>query len=268
MTGAEPSTDGTVDARHAVISRLAQAGFLAPDVDARALLRMAAGDRLLLDSLVERRLTGEPLAWITGTTRFCGLDLRIDPGVYVPRPQTELLARRASDRLPDAGIAVDLCTGSGAIAAVLAAARPGARVVATELDARAVACAQGNGVEALAGDLFAPLPVELAGRTDVVVACVPYVPTGALAFLQRDALTFESPRAYDGGEDGTVLLRRVVEGSTRFLRSGGTLLLELGGDEPDRLADDLRRAGFVDPETWLDDDGDVRGLEARLARPR
>ncbi len=255
-------------ARHAVIARLARAGFLAPDVDVRALLERAAGDPDLLDSLVARRLSGEPLAWITGGTRFCGLDLRIDPGVYVPRPQTELLARRAARRLPESGVAVDLCTGSGAIAAALAAARPAARIVATELDERAVACARSNGVDALAGDLFAPLPADLAGRVDVVVACTPYVPTGALAFLQRDTLTFESPRAYDGGPDGTSLLRRVVEESRGFLRPGGALLLELGGDETDRLRDALRRARFVDPQTWLDGDGDVRGLETRLAPSR
>ena len=249
-----------------MIARLAQAGFLAPDADARAILTAAGGDPILLVSLVERRLTGEPLAWITGTTRFCGIDVRIDPGVYVPRPQTELLARRAAARLPESGTAVDLCTGSGAIAAVLAAARPVARIIATELDDRAVACARGNGVDARAGDLFAPVPAGLAGRVDVVVACVPYVPTGALGFLQRDALTFESPRAYDGGHDGTLLLRRVVEESPGFLRPGGSLLLELGGDEADRLGDDLGSAGFVDPQTWLDDDADARGLEATFAR--
>ena len=96
----------------------------------------------LLSELLARRLTGEPLAWITGSVTFCGLTLRIDPGVYVPRWHTELLARRAVKRLPQDGTAIDLCTGAGAIAATLVAHRPEARVLATEVDPWAVACAR------------------------------------------------------------------------------------------------------------------------------
>jgi release factor glutamine methyltransferase len=179
-----------------------------------------------------------------------------------------VLARRTVERLPETGVAVDLCTGSGAIAAVLVAARPAARIVGTDVDERAVACALRNGVDALIGDLFAPVPDELAGQVDIVVACVPYVPTGALAFLQRDTLAFESTRAYDGGDDGAFHLRRVIEGSPAFLREGGALLLELGGDEAGRIGDALDRLGFVDLEVWCDDDGDVRGIEARFASSR
>ena len=87
-----------------------------------------------------------------------------------------------------------------------------------------------------AGDLLAPLPRALQGRVDVVVGVVPYVPTPDLPLLQRDTLTFESTLSYDGGEDGTALLRRVVADSPRFLRHGGALLLELGGEQADALA--------------------------------
>ncbi len=87
---------------------------------------------------------------------------------------------------------------------------PGARVVASDLDERAVACATKNGVEVYVGDLFAPLPRTLEGGVDVVVGVVPYVPTPALPFLQRDTFAFESPLAYDGGRDGTEVLRRVL----------------------------------------------------------
>jgi release factor glutamine methyltransferase len=140
--------------------------------------------------------------------------------------------------------------------------RPGARVVATDLDERAVACARENHVDAHLGDLFAPLPTALAGRVDLVVAVVPDVPTAELALLQRDTLTFESRAHYDGGPDGAVILRRVLAESPPFLRSGGALLLELGGDQSDLLAPDLDRLGYVDVDLLRDEDGDVRGIEA------
>ena len=135
---------------------LAAAGFLAAEEEAGEIVARAAGDGALLDAMVARRLTGEPLAWITGITLFCDVVIHVDPGVYVPRWQSEPLARRAAERLPAHGVAIDLCTGSGAIAATLTHLRPRARVVASDIDARAVACALSNGVEAYLGDLFAP----------------------------------------------------------------------------------------------------------------
>jgi len=143
----------------ALAVRLAAAGFVAADEEAGELVARAGRDAVLLESMVGRRLTGEPLAWITGTAAFCGMALAVDPGVYVPRWQSEPLARRAVARLPEAGAAIDLCTGTWAVAAVLAASRPSARVVAVDLDARSVACARHNGVEAFMGDLFDPVPL-------------------------------------------------------------------------------------------------------------
>ena len=245
-------------------AQLAAAGFVAAEAEARKLLARAEGDDGLLDSLVRRRLTGEPLAWITGSVAFCGVEIGVDLGVYVPRRQSEPLACRAVARLPAEGTAIDLCTGSGAIAKVMSTGHPGARVVASDLDERAVACAAANGVEVVRGDLFAPLPDGLAGLVDVVVGVVPYVPTSELPLLQRDTFTFESRRSYDGGRDGTAILRRVLADSPRFLRQGGALLLEVGGAQHEALAGDLARWGFVDVTVLVDGDGDVRGIEATL----
>ena len=246
---------------------LVRAGFVAAEAEAGELLACAAGDAGLLDALVGRRLTGEPLAWIIGSVSFCGLRVRVDAGVYVPRRQSEPLARRAVGHLPAGGTAIDLCTGTGAIAKTLITHRPGAHVVASDIDRRAVACATANGVKASCGDLFAPLPGALEGLVDVIVGVAPYVPTAALPLLQRDTFVFESPLAYDGGDDGTAILRRIVADSPRFLRPGGALLLELGGDQADALGDDLARSGYVDVVTLVDDDGDVRGIEASLGVP-
>jgi release factor glutamine methyltransferase len=245
--------------------RLAAAGFLSAGEEAEELQARAGGDGRVLEELVERRLAGEPLAWIVGSAAFCGLRVRVDPGVYVPRPHTEGLALRAAERLPAHGTAVDVCTGSGSVAAVLADRRPGATVLATDVDERAIACARSNCVDARRGDLYAPLPAALQGRVDLVTGVVPYVPTAALASLQRDTFTHESALAYDGGPDGTAILRRALAGSRAVLRPGGALLLELGGDQAGLLAGDLARLGFGDVSELADEDGDVRGIEATLA---
>jgi len=249
-----------------VTSRLAEAGFIAAREEAEELMACVAGSDVVLESLIERRLRSEPLAWIIGSTTFCGLTIQVDPGVYVPRWQSEPLARRALSRLPDNGTAIDLCTGSGCIAMVLMSQRPGSRVVASELDDRAVSCATANGVEVHSGDLFAPLPPELLGMVDVVVGVVPYVPSGSMAFLPRDTFAYESALAYDGGDDGTSILRRVIRESPGFLRPGGALVLELGGDEANALRSDFERHGFGEVVVFEDDDGDVRGVEATFFR--
>lgn len=251
----------------ALSTLLAREGFIAAEEESRELLDYAGGDLELLDAAVRRRLTGEPLAWIVGKVTFCGVGVRVDPNVYVPRWLSEPLARRAVERLPYDGVAIDLCTGSGAIATVLSAHRPGARVAASEIDERAVACARANGVDVYQGDLFAPLPAELVGRTDLVVGVVPYVPTPELPLLQRDTFTFETPMSYDGGPDGTDILRRVLHEARPFLRRGGVVLLELGGDQAELLADDLARLGYAVRDILTDDDGDVRAIEASLDRP-
>jgi release factor glutamine methyltransferase len=243
------------------------AGFPSPAEDAGALLGAAAGDPAVLEDLVGRRLGGEPLAWLTGETTFCGLNVRVGPGVYVPRPQTEALARRAASLLPAGGVAVDLCTGCGAIAVVLADAVTTARVVATDLDPVAVACARGNGVEVFEGSLDEPLPTELSGRVDVLTSVVPYVPTDALRLLPRDVRAFEPPLALDGGADGTEVLREVASRSVRWLKPGGWLLLELGGDQAAKLRPLLQELGFDAIEVFVDDEGDPRAIVARSSRP-
>ena len=245
--------------------QLARSGFLAADEEAEQLMAFAGDDETVLARAVERRLTGEPLAWITGSTVFCGHRINVEPGVYVPRGFSERLAERAVELLPAAGTAIDLCTGTGAIARTLMLARPEARIIATDLDPVAVACARSNGVDAVVGDLFDGLPEDLGRSVDVVVGVVPYVPADELIRLQRDTFAFETPLAYDGGEGGLHLLRRVIAEAPRFLRAGGTLLLEVGGDQDQALRDDLERNGYRDVTVLVDDDGDTRGIEARRA---
>jgi release factor glutamine methyltransferase len=250
----------------AIAERLSAGGFIAAREEAAELLAAAGADASRLEQMLARRLRGEPLAWICGRTRFCGIELSIDTGVYVPRWHSELIARRAAELLDDGRIAIDVCTGSGAVACVLMEMRPRARVIATDVDSRAVACARRNGVDALLGNLFAPLPLNVRGRVDIVVGVVPYVPTFKLAMLQRDTFTFEDALAYDGGADGVDTLRRVIVESPTWLRGGGALVLEVGTDQLDAIADNLDAAGFDDIQSIVDKDGDLRGVSATLAR--
>lgn len=247
-----------------VVRILAEAGCIAASEEADELIRVTGDDRDVLDDLVSRRCMGEPLAWLTGAITFCGLGLEVTPGVYVPRPQSETLARRAASFLSPRGVAVDLCTGAGAIAAVLSAAVPGARVVATDLDVDAVRCARRNGVEAFEGFLDDPLPRELERTVDVMTAVAPYVPTDSIRLLPRDVQAFEPRLALDGGAEGTDLLMEVVRRSTRWLRPGGRLYLELGGDQADPIGRSLLDAGFGELDLMVDDEGHTRAVCAQL----
>jgi release factor glutamine methyltransferase len=251
------------DVVEAVTERLWAAGCVAADEEAVDLVT-AAPDEATLEAWVRRREQGEPPAWITGSMTFCGRVLYVDPGVYVPRYQTEELAQRAASMLPATGCAVDLCTGSGAIAAHLVATRPGATVVGVDIDPKAVACARRNGVPAVVGDLDRP-PLR-PGVADLVTAVPPYVPTGELAYLPADVQRYEPRRALDGGDDGLALVRRVVATAARLLRPDGWLLVEVGGDQDVALAPTLSAAGFASVTPWYDEDGDLRGLAAQLTQ--
>jgi release factor glutamine methyltransferase len=223
--------------RELVTEMLSAAGCIAAPEEADELIRAAGGDRDVLDDLVSRRTNGEPIAWLTGSVSFCDVE---------------------------GGVAVDLCTGAGAIAAVLGAAVPTARVLATDIDPDAVRCARRNGVEVFEGFLDDPLPPEFERRVDVMTAVVPYVPTGSLRLLPRDVQAFEPRLALDGGPEGTDMLEEVVRRSPRWLAPGGSILLELGGDQAEPLRRLLRQCGFGDVDVMVDEEGDRRAIGARL----
>ena len=253
--------------RSRVVQALAAGGAIDPATEADALLDASNAGVGLLEELLARRLAGEPLAWLIGWVRFCATRIRVDPGVFVPRPKTEALAHRAVALLPADGIAVDLCAGSGAVAVILGAARPRATVIATDIDPVAIACAHRNGVEALLGDLDEPLPPALRGRVDVVTAVVPYVPTEELHLLPRDVLAHEPCRSLDGGPRGTEVLERATRAAARWLRPGGSVLLELGGDQADELSTTMAATGFSAIRVHRDEEGRDRAIEARLPDP-
>jgi release factor glutamine methyltransferase len=242
-----------------VVERLTAAGCVAAADEAAEMLERAS-DTATLEEWIQRRTRGEPLAIITGSITFCSHDVLVDPGLFVPRLQSEELARRAADALPVSGRAADLCAGAGSIAVHLRRTVPGARVIGVDLDIRAARCARRNGIPCVVGDLDEPL---VAGAFDVVTAVAPYVPTNLLDTLPADVLRYEPQRALDGGLDGLDVVRRVVRGAARLLKPHGLLFTEVGADQPSILEPVFAASGFVDVEVWHDQDGDARGMAAR-----
>ena len=225
MTTAAPAPD-----EDAVVGRLRAAGCVFAEDEAR-LLVAEAGSSARLEALVRRRVSGEPLEQVLGWAEFCGLRIALAPGVFVPRRRTELLVEQAVALAPPrAAVVVDLCCGSGAVAAVLGTRLDDAEVHASDVDPAAVACARRNLPRSTvhAGDLFDALPTELLGRVDVLVANVPYVPSDAIALMPPEARDHEPRTALDGGRDGLDVARRVVAGAGDWLAPGGSLLFEVG----------------------------------------
>ncbi|GAB3534926.1 putative protein N(5)-glutamine methyltransferase [Phytohabitans suffuscus] len=241
-----------------IVERLRAAGCVFAEDEAR-LLTAAADAPADLAALVARRVAGEPLEHLLGWAEFCGLRIAVDPGVFVPRRRTALLVREAVTLLagrPSPPTVVDMCCGSGALAAAVAAAAGPVTVHATDADPAAVRCARRNlapaGGHVHQGDLDAPLPESLRGRVDVMVANVPYVPTAALAHLPPEARDHEPRAALDGGADGLDVLRRVAAAAPTWLAPGGHLLVETSDRQAPAAAAAFAAAGLT-PRVVTDD---------------
>ena len=220
-------------------------GFVAADEEAEELL--AAGDGGRLEALVERRLTGEPLAWITGTAPFCGLTVRRRTPASTSRAgRPSCWPSAPPSGCPPDGVAIDLCTGCGAIAALLPTRRPGARVLGVDLDPSARSPARApTASRPTRGDLFAPLP-DARGALDVVVGVVPYVPTrraraaAARHVHLRDAARLRRRRRTGATSCGACWPRRRTSCARRGAAARGRW--GAGGE----LDADLARLGYAD----------------------
>lgn len=267
---------------------LRRAGVPEAAVDAEVLLaHVLATDRLALyrdeqrtlsfrewthfRDLLARRARREPVAYLTGRKEFMGLTFAVNRAVLIPRPETELLVERALTLLSgrEAPVVVDVGTGCGAVAVSLAHYHPGAEVYATDISDAALSVARENAARhGLAhrvcfycGDLLAPVAF-LAGRVDLVVANLPYVPSGELARLPPDVRDYEPRAALDGGPNGLAPHRRLVPQAARTLRAGGILLAEVGPGQGRVLADLLVAAGWRRTRVILDYGGRERVVEA------
>jgi release factor glutamine methyltransferase len=252
-----PTPSSTVaELRDHGIRVLAEAGVPTPDADAELLLAhvltasrgavqakaitgstVEAGERDAFLALLERRAAREPLQHLTGLAAFRSLELEVGPGVFVPRPETEAVAQLAIDALlavaaPEP-VAVDLCTGSGALALALATEVPHASVVAVEKSPQAFAWAERNlqrvgatNLRLVLADLADALP-ELDGRVDVLVSNPPYIPDDAIP-RDPEVRLHDPALALYGGPDGLDVVRVLSRRALALLRPGGTLVIEHG----------------------------------------
>ncbi len=286
---AEPVTWGDValEAAH----RLQGTGIADAQAQARRLVEQASGyeggeyyigltktatQRQLayLDSMLARRLSGEPLQYVLGRWDFRGLDLMVSHAVLIPRPETETLAGLAiaemARRDPPGGLVVDLGTGSGAVGLAVAAECESAQVVLTDVSTDALAVAQANlaglgrsavRVSAVQGSWYEALPDALAGSVDVVVSNPPYVRDDEA--LPPDVANWEPALALRGGPDGLNGTRQILAGAGRWLSPGGSVLLELSPDQMDRAAAIATAEGLAVEAVHADLAGQNRVLSCR-----
>jgi len=221
-------------------------------------------------ALIRRRLAGEPIAYITGLREFWSLSLKISPATLIPRPETELLVKRALKYLknfPKAQIA-DLGTGSGAIALAIASERPDCRLFATDQSAAALAVARQNAeklqlenVEFYPGNWFEALPPGI--RFELILSNPPYIPQQDPHLTQGD-LVHEPHAALKSGPDGLDAIRLISTGASKHLKPGGGLLLEHGFDQAEAVRGLLAQEGFIHIRTFHDLAGHDRTTEGRL----
>ncbi len=293
MTSPARAADRVRQLLAAAAATLADAGVGSPGHDARALLAHVVGrprgELALVRDLDERQVAGferlvarragrEPLQHLTGTAPFRHAELAVGPGVFVPRPETEVLAgwavdrarRLATDRAGAPPVVVDLCTGSGALAHAVATEVPEAQVHAVELGEQALHWAgrnlAGTGVDLRAGDMAEAFP-DLDGTVDVVVSNPPYIPLAAWESVEPEARDHDPALALWAGEDGLDAIRVVEPTAARLLRPGGWVGVEHADLQGEAAAAVFARAGRWDR---LRDHPDLAGrprfLTARLAR--
>jgi release factor glutamine methyltransferase len=224
--------------------------------------------RARLAQLLARRLAGEPIAYITGSREFYGLEFAVTPAVLIPRPETELLVELACERLPQGASVLDLGTGSGAIAVAIAHVRPDARVTALDASAAALEVARGNAqrhgaqVTFLQSDWYASLAPQ---RFDLIVSNPPYIVAGD-AHLSQGDLRFEPVDALTDHADGLDALRAIINGAPGFLAPGGWLLMEHGYDQAAAVRALLNAKGYAQTQSWRDLAGIERASGGHLPR--
>jgi release factor glutamine methyltransferase len=253
-----------LEAREARLLLAAATGFSEASVLAHPERELPADAEAAFRGFAARRARGEPVAYILGEKEFYGLPLAVAPAVLIPRPETELLVELALRE--EFGSALDLGTGSGAIALALKRRRPAARVVAVERSAAALAVARRNALKlGLEVDLrhglwFAPVAAE---RFDLVVSNPPYVGEGD-PHLKEGDVRFEPRSALVAGPDGLEAIREIVRDAPRHLNPGARVLLEHGFGQDAAVRSLLVEAGIEDVATWPDLAGIARVSGGRL----
>lgn len=231
-----------------IVNKLRSAGCVFAEEEAQVLVSEAQSLEDLLKK-VEMRVDGLPLEYVIGWAPFCGLRIQVERGVFVPRQRTEFLVRQAEALACSGDLVADLCCGSGAIGAALAATMGGIMLYGSDIDPIAIRCARKNvakfGGHVFEGDLYNALPQWMKGRINILVANVPYVPTKAIELLPLEARLYEPNLALDGGDDGLNILRRVVKEAPDWLAPGGNLLIETSEMQAPQTFEVFAHSGFA-----------------------
>ena len=226
-----------------------------------------------INALLQRRLTGEPLAYLIGEWEFYGLPIKVTPDVLIPRMDTEVLVETAVNALVgrkmDARI-LDLCSGSGCIGCAISHELPAARLVMVDISDRALEVSKQNlrlnrqnRTICLKADALAKPPMSI-GTFDLIVSNPPYVPSFEILTLDSSVRDYEPLGALDGGEDGLIFYRAIVRNWKGVLRPGGQLMFEVGETQADAVSDLMRGAGFRDIATVEDTAGVRRVVIGRI----
>jgi release factor glutamine methyltransferase len=226
-------------------------------------------------SLIARRAGGEPFPLLVGYVDFCGLQLRVRYGEFVPRPSSELTVNRAVKRIQeeDRPVVVDLCTGIGPMALAIAKQLPQAEVWGVDISETALAQARDNeqrlaitNVTFERGDLYGGLPNRIEGAVDAIVGYIPYIPPAEIRGMPSETREYEPLYSLtDLSYDGFGLMRRAISESSRWLKPGGWLLLEIDEPTAPKLREMCDRAGLVDMGTATDERRITVVVEARKA---
>lgn len=240
------------------IALLTQADVPSAEHDARALAAFAESTGADFAELVRKRASRVPLQHLVGSVGFRYIDLDVGPGVFVPRPESEVVAGIAIDHARESGdapVVVDLCTGSGAIALAVANEIPAASVHAVELDPSAVTWLRRNASQRQAAgdtaivihesDVAVAVP-ELDGTVDVVVSNPPYVGTDELELVDPEVRDYDPMLALVAGDDGLAVIRQVAATAWRLLRPGGWVVVEHSDRQGESAPAVLDAAGFLD----------------------
>lgn len=227
-----------------------------------------------VNDLIERRLRGEPMAYVTGEWEFFGLPMEVSPDVLIPRSDTEVLVETALralvGRKMDARI-LDLCSGSGCVGCALAHELPAARVVEVDISDAALEISRRNArrnrlnrVIALKADALKKPPMSI-GSFDIIVSNPPYVPSIEILTLDSSVRDFEPLGALDGGEDGLMFYRSIIRHWRHVLRPGGWLMFEVGEDQAQDVLDMMKDAGLENLYAVEDTQGIKRVVVGRIA---
>lgn len=226
---------------------------------------LSESQRGAIDALFQRRESGEPIAYITGFREFHGLDFEVSPAVLIPRPETELLVELANERLPPGGSALDLGTGSGAVAVTLAHLRPDAALSASDISEESLQIAERNAArhQSRVNFILSDWYSELNGRFDLIVSNPPYIAAGDKHLSEGD-LRFEPRGALTDHADGLQAIKAIISGAPQHLTTGGWLLLEHGYDQAASVRTLFENSMWDDICSWRDLAGIERVSGARL----